>query len=113
MSDTGFMTTSGRVRDWHADDGWGVIDSDATPGGCWAHFSSVLVSGHRSLEPGQQVTFTFERADQDGYAFRAIEAWPADRGPERDEAVRPDGRAVYGSTLILASDEEEQQESAD
>ena len=29
------------VREWHADLGWGVLDSPETPGGCWAHFSVI------------------------------------------------------------------------
>ena len=37
----------GVVREWHSDEGWGVIDSDQTPGGCWAHFSDVEMDGYR------------------------------------------------------------------
>lgn len=29
--------TTGIVRMWNDDDGWGVIDSPHIPGGCWAH----------------------------------------------------------------------------
>jgi cold shock protein len=43
------MESQGVVREWHDEDGWGVLDSEATPGGCWAHFSAVLVDGYRSL----------------------------------------------------------------
>jgi cold shock protein len=81
------MTSVGRVRVWHEDDGWGVIDSEETPGGCWAHFSSALVAGYRMLGTGQQVRFTFEVAAQDGYTFRAVEVWPADQTPIRDGAI--------------------------
>jgi CspA family cold shock protein len=73
------MESSGIVREWHPDDGWGVIDSEDTPGGCWAHFSSVLVPGYRSLRAGQTVTLRHEPAEQDGYSFRAVEVWPADQ----------------------------------
>ncbi len=68
------------MREWHDPEGWGVLDSEATPGGCWVHFSAVDVPGIRRLAVGDAVRFTHEAADQDGHAFRAT-------------AVRPDGQA--------------------
>jgi cold shock protein len=79
------MTSRGSVRVWHAAEGWGVLDSADTPGGCWAHFSSVLVPGYRTLDDGAAVEFTFEAAEQDGYAFRAVETWPAGEAPVRSD----------------------------
>lgn len=64
-------TTVGIVRLWHDEEGWGVFDSDATPGGAWAHFSGVVGIGFRSLAPGQVVEFDYENRGQDGYDFRA------------------------------------------
>lgn len=75
------MTSLGRVRVWNIEEGWGVIDSAATPGGCWTHYSGVLVAGYKSLHAGQDVRFNFEAAEQDGYTFRAVEAWPAEESP--------------------------------
>jgi CspA family cold shock protein len=40
------------VREWRAEDGWGVLDSVETPGGCWTHFSVVEMVGYRELQPG-------------------------------------------------------------
>ena len=101
------MTSLGQVRVWHDADGWGVIDSDATPGGCWAHYSSVLVAGYKSLRTGQHVTFTFEAAEQDGYLFRAVEAWPSDQPPVRtSREVGPS--SAYSSTLTLTFDNEDE-----
>jgi len=40
------MASRGRVRIWHNEEGCGVIDSESTPGGCWAHFSAVRVPGY-------------------------------------------------------------------
>ncbi len=71
---------SGTVREWHPEEGWGVIDSPETPGGCWAHFSRLDLPGYKESVAGQQVTFTFEPADQDGYSYRALHIWP--EGPE-------------------------------
>ena len=75
------MPLRGTVRVWHADEGWGVIDSAETPGGSWTHFSALLVPGYAELVAGEDVAFTFEAADQDGYRFRTVEAWPAGRAP--------------------------------
>ena len=62
----------GRVRQWRADEGWGVIDSEATPGGCWCHFSAIQADGYRELRDGETVDFSFENVEQDGWPFRAI-----------------------------------------
>lgn len=102
------MTSLGQVRFWHDVDGWGVIDSDATPGGCWAHFSSVLVAGYKSLRTGQRVRFTFETAEQDGYSFRTVEAWPADQAPVRTTQEASGPSAAYRSTLTLTFDDEDE-----
>ena len=65
-------TTIGTVRLWADEEGWGVLDSDATPGGTWMHYSSVVGTGFRRLDPGQTVEFTYEHAEQDGYEYRAV-----------------------------------------
>lgn len=75
------MNESGIVQEWHADEGWGVVDCAGAPGGCWVHFSAVVMAGYRELSPGQPVTVEYEPADQDGYRFRA-------------EWVRPEGTPV-------------------
>lgn len=63
----------GVIRAWNAEDGWGIIDAPETPGGCWAHFSALQVDGFRTAQAEQRVTFTFERAQQDGFSYRAVE----------------------------------------
>ncbi|RZL74974.1 MAG: cold shock domain-containing protein [Rhodococcus sp. (in: high G+C Gram-positive bacteria)] len=68
--------TTGIVRTWIDEEGWGVIDSDATPGGAWTHFSNVAGPGFRSLTPGQQASFepeTMVGGTQDGYHYRALD----------------------------------------
>ena len=91
------MTSSGTVREWHSGDGWGVIDSPETPGGCWAHFSAVLVAGYRSLEAGQEVELLFDVAEQDGFSFVALEVWPSGQTPVR--TPRNLGGPAYTSSL--------------
>ncbi|QHD87944.1 cold shock domain-containing protein [Gordonia sp. JH63] len=63
--------TTGTVRSWNDEEGWGVLDSDATPGGAWAFYSEIVGTGFRDLVPGQTVEFQYERASQDGYDYRA------------------------------------------
>ncbi len=83
-------------------EGWGVIDSDATPGGCWAHFGGVLMSGYRSLRPGQPVSFEFETGRQDGYDYRAIAVWTGNDRPATAALEKPS--AAYRSILCLEFD---------
>ncbi|MGN9779606.1 cold-shock protein [Micromonospora sp. H33] len=69
------MTVTGVVREFDSEAGWGVIDAPEVPGGCWAHFSAIAADGFRRLRPGQEVTFRFEAASQDGYRYRALMVW--------------------------------------
>ncbi|GAA3046275.1 hypothetical protein GCM10017562_04860 [Streptomyces roseofulvus] len=65
----------GRVLEWHGEEGWGVLASDAVPGPVWAHFSDIEAEGFRELTVGGRVTFTVEEAEQDGYHWRAVRVW--------------------------------------
>jgi CspA family cold shock protein len=69
----------GIVRNFDSEEGWGCIDSNETPGGCFVHFSQIQGTGYRNLAEGEQVRFTYEALDflQDGYPFRAVQVWPA------------------------------------
>jgi cold shock protein len=93
------------VRLWRDEEGWGVVDSPETPGGCWVGFSEVLVPGYRSLRPGQEVELDHEAAEQDGYAYRAVRVRPA--GAEPAEATVDPPSAAYTSTLTLTFDDDE------
>jgi CspA family cold shock protein len=72
-------TVTGTVREWSDEEGWGVIGSSDTQGGCWVHFSHVVMSGFRTLSGGEQVLLEWEPADQDGYSFRAVRVTPVSR----------------------------------
>ena len=115
------MPTRAVVRSWRDDEGWGVLDSPATPGGCWAHYSAVATAGYRTLAAGQVVELDWEAAEQDGYAFRAVRvlpaggsaapadsgaAAPADSGAADIEVTGPYGPyPPYASTLTITFDE--------
>lgn len=68
---------AGRVRAWHEEEGWGVLDAANLREDVWAHFSAV--AGEQYAEPvvGQAVTFSVEEAERDGYRRRAVTVWPA------------------------------------
>ena len=65
------------VRVWHAENGWGVLDSPDTPGGCWAHYSHIEMDGYKRLENGQVVQLQWEAPGQDGFDFRAVRVVPS------------------------------------
>ncbi|MFJ4715082.1 cold-shock protein [Streptomyces sp. NPDC088785] len=66
------------VREWWDEEGWGVLDSSETPGGCWGHYSDIQRPGFRTLSPGQTVDLKWEAPGflQDGYPFRAVAIVP-------------------------------------
>ncbi|MCW2526714.1 MAG: cold shock protein [Pseudonocardiales bacterium] len=68
----------GVVREWNNDEGFGVIDSPETPGGCGAVFPQINMEGYRTLRQGQHVRFTFIEAEQDGCPFQAQSIDPID-----------------------------------
>jgi cold shock protein len=96
------MTIKALVRQWHDDEGWGVIDAPEVPGGCWAGFGQVAVGGYRGLLPGQEVALEWEKGPQDGYAYRAVRVWPWGTEPVTDPPSG--GGAAYSSSLTLTFD---------
>ncbi|QCB49395.1 hypothetical protein E5720_10745 [Rhodococcus sp. PAMC28707] len=73
------LQTRAIVREFDAEEGWGVLDAPELPGGCWVHYSDIDGTGFRALTAGQLVNVEYEDllalygpgAQQDGYAFRA------------------------------------------
>lgn len=66
------------VREWRVEEGWGVLDSPETPGGCFGHYSTIEAPGFRTLSPGQKVDLIWEAPGfkQDGYDYRAVSITP-------------------------------------
>jgi cold shock protein len=98
--------TKGVVLEWYAEEGWGVLDSANTPGGCWAHFSAVQVEGYRSLTPSATVQFTFEAAEQDGYSFRAVAVWPPGAEPGLRSGEPTTSADAFRSRLTITVNDE-------
>lgn len=63
---------AGVVRCWKDDEGWGVVDGEAVPGGCWVHFSALEMGGFRSARAGDRVEVEAERVEQDGLPWQAV-----------------------------------------
>jgi cold shock protein len=64
-----------RVRSWSDEEGWGVLDAPAAPGGIFVHFSAIAGSGFRNLSAGEEVEVDVEGPrpfDQDGHRYRAV-----------------------------------------
>jgi CspA family cold shock protein len=96
------MLSEGTVREWSDDEGWGVIDSASTPGGCWAHFSMIVAEGYRSLKPDDHVAFTYEAPGQDGFDYRAVQVWPPGAEPGTPQPPpRNEPSAAYRSSLTI------------
>ncbi len=69
-------TTEAVCRLWNGNEGWGVLDSPETPGGCWTHFSHIDMAGYRSLDEGQRVQLQWRAPGQDGYDYAAVRVIP-------------------------------------
>lgn len=87
----------GTVRKWDDDEGWGVLEAAVTPGGCFAHFSSVEAAGrHRRLAAGDRVRFAWIPAPREPYAFRAEAVWPEGVEPNPARPAPPGARHESG-----------------
>lgn len=104
---TGDVAGNGVVREFHVDEGWGVIDGPAVPGGCWVHFSAIAMGGFRQLAVGQHVWFRAEAAEQDGFGFRAVKVWTEDVEPASPPRSERSSGGAYHSRLVLTFDEPE------
>ncbi|WP_033291893.1 cold shock domain-containing protein [Amycolatopsis jejuensis] len=74
------MEYRGKVVSWEAEEGWGVLETPTLYEQVWAHYSMIEYEQpgrFRELVAGAEVRFTAERAEQDGYHWRAILVRPA------------------------------------
>jgi CspA family cold shock protein len=64
--------TTGIVKFWKRDKGWGAISSPDLPAGldAWAHFSAIEGDGFRELSEGDQVDFDFVEAQQESFRYQ-------------------------------------------
>jgi CspA family cold shock protein len=65
-------TVLATVREWHAEEGWGVLDAPGCPGGAWVHLSVITGGdGGRTLDPGEWVRADITPVKRSGFDFRA------------------------------------------
>ncbi|WP_206051818.1 hypothetical protein [Nocardioides ferulae] len=100
------MAILGQVRFWTEAEGWGVLDSEETPGGCWVHFSCVKVHGYQALDAGTQVEMLVEEFPQDGYDYRATAVWPAGQEPVESGTTISGPSTAFTSGLHLVTDQD-------
>ncbi|WP_432077219.1 cold-shock protein [Streptomyces wuyuanensis] len=100
MSETSGDVFTGHVLEWHSEEGWGVLASEALPERVWAHFSVVQAEGFRELTVGQAITFSAEPAEQDEFHWRAVCVWP-EAGSHRSDEENGSG---YSSDLDIRFD---------
>ena len=64
--------TTGVVKYWRDNKGYGAIASEATaPWDIWCHFSQIDAPGFRSLVAGDRVAVSYRRADQESFRYVA------------------------------------------
>ena len=93
-----------RVREWHDEEGWGVLDSAETPGGCWVHWSHLDHDGYRTLRDVETVELEWVGVPQDGYPYQATRVLVPGRPTAAPRPPVPAG-AAYRSTLTLHADD--------
>lgn len=88
------------LQEWYADEGWGVLSSSATPGGCWFLFDTIQGHNPDSMTVGNAYCVDYESAEQDGYHFRATWVWPSGEDRQAD-IVTQSSSGSFGSLLKL------------
>lgn len=90
---------SGTVVSWHADEGWGVLQSPELAGNVFCHFSAVEGSKYVVLDIGDEVSFTWNEVAQDGCRYSAVHV--ASGRADNDAAPLQD--MPYGDSELLGS----------
>ncbi len=96
---------------WNHDEGWGVIDSPDTPGGCWIHITTPSVERRAfGLEVGRHVTFMWRKMElersQDGFSYVATDAWYVGEKPFRRRTSSYGSQGGLRTSLTITFDDE-------
>jgi cold shock protein len=70
------MSVKAKVRQWSDEEGWGVLDSPETPGGCWVSFTALEMTGYRSLRNTEWVELDWQVSRADSFSFTATRVRP-------------------------------------
>ena len=58
--------STGKVKWFNAEKGYGIISDDNGQGDIFVHFSGINGSGYKSLEEGQKVSYDVENDERSG-----------------------------------------------
>lgn len=64
--------SSGIVKWFNAEKGYGFISNDEGGDDIFVHFSSIMVDGYKTLNEGQKVTFEVEPDPKNESKMRAV-----------------------------------------
>ena len=68
--------SSGTVKWFNADKGYGFISNDAGGDDVFVHFSAIQIDGFKTLSEGQKVTFETETDPKNPSKLRAVDVKP-------------------------------------
>lgn len=66
------MMSTGIVKFFNSEKGFGFILDDATKKDVFVHFSVILTDGYKTLTEGQKVSFDIEQDPKDKNKSRAV-----------------------------------------
>ena len=77
---------TGKVKWFNNQKGYGFICTDDSPEEIFAHFSSIVMEGYKSLKAGQRVNFSINQGPK---GLHALEITPTEKATEGMEADEP------------------------
>ena len=64
--------STGKVKWFNAEKGYGFITDDANGSDLFVHFSAINSDGYRTLDEGQRVAFAVEQDPKNSSKMRAV-----------------------------------------
>ena len=68
--------STGKVKWFNAEKGFGFISNDDGGDDVFVHFSAIVCDGFKTLAEGQKVTFDMERDPKNSSKMRAVNVRP-------------------------------------
>lgn len=94
------MASRGRVRQYSVEEGWGILESDDTPGGCLVRVLDLRTQSG-TLSAGEEVDFEWESlppgVEEELFRFSALSVRPAGAAIEPPPVADDRPKFVGGS----------------